>query len=112
MNNRSAAADHVRCYCLSVNTPSDSRVEADVGAGFPPWPSERSAVVLSLRGISGEATDIQLVMRPVNVCDRGQLFSLIHRFPLIDISVVCFIRPGRRLGDVTPCVCCFSERIL
>lgn len=48
----------------------------------------------------------------VNVCDGGQLFSVIHRFPLVDISVVCFIRPGQRLGDVAPWVCCFSERIL
>lgn len=46
MNNRFAAADHVRRYCLSVNTPSDSRVEADVGAGVAPRSSERSAGVL------------------------------------------------------------------
>lgn len=48
----------------------------------------------------------------MNVCDRGHQFSLIHRFPLVDISVVCFIRPGQRLGDVTRWVCCLSKRIL
>lgn len=73
MNNRSAAADHVRCYCLSINTPSDSRVEADVGAGFPRSPSERSAVVLSPWVSSGDVftpewrTDVQLVIMRVNV---------------------------------------------
>lgn len=46
-----------------------------------------------------------------NACDRGQLFSLIRRFPLIDISPVCFTSLGQRLADVTPRVCCFSKRI-
>lgn len=71
MNNRSAAADHVRCYCLSVNMPSDSRVEADVGAAFfHAAPLEPSAVVLSpwviFRDVSApeRRTDVQLgIMR-------------------------------------------------
>lgn len=90
MNNRSAAADHVRSYCLSVNTPSDSRVEADVGAGVPPRSSERSAGVLLPWVISEdvctpeERTDVLLVITHMKGCDRGQLT---HRFPLIDMSV-------------------------
>lgn len=64
MNNGSAAPDHVRCYCLSVNTPSDSRVEADVGAGFPVRPSERSAVVLPPWVISEEVSPLEL--RPMS----------------------------------------------